>query len=1285
MSDSSGAVNIGGGEIRARDIFSGDKIIHGDEVQTKIVVTAAQAYDVRGLANPYLGLARFTYADAKKYAGREKLIAETVARVTAPGAAIPLLFITGASGSGKSSFAQAGLVPALETHYHALRVKHAVFRPGADPLAALADALWRQLGVTETCEVSAMEFIAKTSQVLNTPASQINLILLDQFEECFTQSPAASRAALFEFLAHLAPFAQTRTHILATLRADYLPELFNHPALYEIAKRGVDLRAMSVTELRDAIQQPLRAQYPQGDKRFEPELVEQLAQDAAPDAAYLPLLQVTLAEIWRKGALTRGAYTNLADALEQRADQVLQFRDYDAANPAQPRTSDEQNALLTLLLDLVDVSLDDQARRDVRHQRAKQELAHGDATRTRWVDELAAARLLSIENQQRVDLIHESLLVNWERLRAAIGARRHALRERARFEQNLDEWLAQNRADDYLLEGVRLAEARELEKREDIALQRNDAKTFLRASITKAEAEQQRELERERQRTAAEERARRAAEQRARILRFAALALSALLLVAVAAVYLAVQQQNEAIKQARIAESRRLAAQSNLVLARNRETSLLLGVAAVQRDENFEARNTLFTALNTLLRTTLRGHTANVWSVTFSPDGKTLASASCAKNDAEGDCVQGEIRLWDASSGKQIGNPLMGHTGLVRSVAFSPDGKLLASGSFDRTIRLWDAANGKPLGQPLTGHTAAIDAVVFSPDGKLLASGGGDRTIRLWDVASGAQVGEPFAGHSESVIGVAFSPDSKTLASGSGDGTIRLWDVASGEQIGDPLAGKAGNVFSVAFSPDGKTLASGNGDGTIRLWNVTKSALLGNPLTGHTGLVYSVAFSPDGKTLASGSGDGTIRFWDLQRHTSRIVTFPPFADQTNGVFSVAFSPDGKTLASGNSDHTIRLWNVRDSREIGDPIAAHRGSVFTVAFSPNDALLASGGDDGTIRLWDAPRGKPMGEPLTGHEGIVRAVVFSPDGKLLASASDDRTIRLWSVPDGKPLDLKFIGHEGAVRGIAFSPDGTLLASASGDQRIRLWDVTSGKPIGEPFTGHSSLVYSVTFSPDGKTLASASDDKTIRLWNVASGKPIGEPLTGHTGAVYTVAFSPDGKTLVSGSGDQTLRLWDVPSRQPSSAPFTGHTSSVNSVEFGPDGKTLASGSSDGTIRLWDMTNGKQIGEPFIESAFHVYSVAFNHDGKLLVSGSADQTVRLWDVDPDLGLAAARACRIVNRNLSRVEWAQFFDRVSQTYDSVYAKNRTCPDLPVEPASLPTPAVTPTRQVSGYVWRMSG
>ena len=439
------------------------------------------------------------------------------------------------------------------------------------------------------------------------------------------------------------------------------------------------------------------------------------------------------------------------------------------------------------------------------------------------------------------------------------------------------------------------------------------------------------------------------------------------------------------------------------------------------------------------------------------------------------------------------------HSCETHSVAFSPDGKRVASGGQEHqgfTIELRDTATGKEL-LTLKGHS--------------------------WDAAV-LQEGDKASLYLDWVASVAFSPDGKRLASGSRDKTIKLWDTVTGTEL-FTLKGHLDTVYSVAFSPDGKRLASGSGDNIIKIWDTAKGKEL-LTLKGHLDTVYSVAFSPDGEQLASGSNDKTIRLWDTAAGTE-LLTLKGHLDT---VYSIAFSPDGKRLASGSGEWnagTVKLWDTITGKELFT-LKGYRHEVRSVAFSPDGKRLASGScwSKGTIKLWSTLRGKEL-LTLRGHSLGVASIAFSTDGKRLASGGrgdqggEANTVKLWDTVTGNEL-LMLRGHSGRVYSLAFSPDGKRLASGSGDNIIKIWDTAKGTEL-LTLKGHLNAVYSVAFSPDGKRMASGSNDKTIRLWDTAAGTEL-LTLKGHLDAVYSVAFSPDGKRLASGSADKTIRLWDT-----------------------------------------------------------------------------------------------------------------------------------------------------------------
>ena len=583
-----------------------------------------------------------------------------------------------------------------------------------------------------------------------------------------------------------------------------------------------------------------------------------------------------------------------------------------------------------------------------------------------------------------------------------------------------------------------------------------------------------------------------------------------------------------------------------------------------------------------------------ITSVAFSPNGKLLAAST----------GEGQIRVWRTADGQPL-LTLSGHTNWVWSIAFSPDGQILASGSHDLTVRLWDVHTGQCL-KTLSGHTRGVRSVAFSPDNQTLASGSYDQTIRLWDIHTGQSL-KTLMGHTNSIWSIAFSLDGQTLASGSEGQTVRLWDVHTGQNL-KTLSGHIGWVRSIAFSSDDQTLASGSSDQTVRLWDVHTGQSL-KTLFGHTSQVRSVAFSPDGRTLASGGEDHTVRLWDV--HTGQ--SLKTLSNHNNWVQSVAFSPDGQTLASGGDDQTVRLWDVHTGQCL-KTLAGYTNPVWSVAFSPDGEILAGGGFDQTVRLWrtHADIGQEL-KTLPGHTNRVWSVAFSPDGQILASGSDDHTVRLWDVHTGQCLKT-LSGHINTVYSVAFSPDGRILASGGEDHTVRLWAMHTDTEQGlKTLSGHTDWVWSVAFSPDRQILASGSADQTVRLWDVHTGQNL-KTLPGHTGWIWSVVFSPDGQTLASSSDDQTMRLWDVAKVQTlnsiqSQKTLQGHTAEIWSVAFSPDGRILASSSSDQTARLWDAHTGQAL--KILQGHTNwVLSVAFSPDGRILASSSNDETVKFWDV---------------------------------------------------------------------------
>ncbi|MEU3777438.1 trypsin-like peptidase domain-containing protein [Streptomyces sp. NPDC032472] len=1087
---------------------------------------------------PYRGLEPFTAAHAQWFQGRKDAVRQVLANLAEQQRVTLLL---GPSGSGKSSLVQAGVLPALAAGElpGSDRWLPIITRPRQDLLAEL-----ERDGLPGADSIGIAE--AVTRRLTAEPGHQRVVLVIDQYEELLAESLTSREqerhlAATGQITAAITSHADLS--VIMIMRDDFYPQQAAlAPELLKAATPGLlnVPSTLSQDDLHDIITLPaLKA-----GAHFEQGLPEHIIADvlaSTPDGmatrrapvTVLPMLELTLDQLWqrrRDGYLTHQAYQRIGGvtgslttwcdtALNQLpADQrpIAQRILTSLVRPADPSHGIPATRALIPLAELRDLAAGPDAAPD------------GDNAVGEVISVLTRHRIITtqtLRNPKRpaatpglpvAELIHDALVRDWGTLRDWVNQDR-------RFQVWLDlirlratHWAADDDPGN-LLGGAALAEALEW------SLQRRlpgDIAAFITAS-------------RQRQQAVA---------WRSRRLNAILAALLVLALVAAGAAW---WQWRTVDTERQSAVSRQLAAESSRLIDTNPDLASLLAIQAYRTSHTPEAVASLQDAAALPLHRSLVGHRREVYSVAFSPDGRTLATAS----------TDHTARLWDLANSKTR-TTLVGHRNEVWDVAFSPDGRTLATASTDNTARLWDVATGKTRAV-LTGHTDVVWAVAFSPDGRTLATGSKDRTARLWAVAT-AKTRTTFTGHTNAVWAVAFSPDGRTLATGSADNTARLWALATSKPP-TILTGHTDSAWALAFSPDGRTLASGSSDQTARLWDVATGKTRAT-FVGHTGAVDAVAFSPDGRTLATASDDKTARLWALTTGRTRTI----FAGHRDAVGSVAFSPDGRTLATGSTDRTARLWDVATGRT-RSILTGHTAEVDSVAFSPDGRTLATGSSDYTARLWDVATGKKRAA-FTGHTDSLWAVAFSPDGRTLATGSSDSTARLWDVATGKTRTTIDVAHGSpfAATSVAFGPDGRTFATGVADSTARLWDAATGKA-GATFTGHTNTVYSVAFSPDGRTLATASADRTTRLWDVTTGKTR-TILTGHTDVVWSVAFSPDGRTLATASADNTARLWDVATGR-SRAVLSGHTDQVDSLAFSPDQHSLATASLDGTVRLWDL----------------------------------------------------------------------------------------------------------------------
>jgi len=1138
---------------------------------------------------PFRGLRSFGEQHAHLFFGRDEEILTFLERMREE-AVLP---VVGPSGSGKSSFVMAGVVPRLREQ---ARWQVIQFRPGSDPFRILAGRLLA--GSTNTAATISVhpdfldgkaiptrrkresdeipdpgnyhkEKVRGLARQLRQHPAQLGLLLhglateqqqrvllfVDQLEELHTMVPdAQTRQRFMEALCTAADDPEDPVRVVFTLREDFLSRLSQGAGVREAMSHVTVIRSPEPEALEQILLRPVEVL---GYTYDDLGLCQEMIAAVQGEPACLPLLQFVASQLWeqrdREGKqLLRSVYDSLGGvggALARHAEGVLE-----GLSPA------EVLQARLLLLRLITAE-------GTRRVLSPKELLQGLEPEAEGVlGRLTHSRLLAVRRSHgkggeevKLELAHESLIHSWQQLRRWIEDSREELVFLQEVTQAAELWQRRG-CQEELWQGDALAEARR----------------HLQRCSTPAPELVVRFLEV----GALKEQGRR---QRRRVL----LALALALLAAVSIVFYGQKEQAEAQRREaekqrerardRTAEAQCEGARAAFAAGRLLEARAKLRGALEKRDS--AAARALWWRVDRNPALWVRDFGATVYDLAFAPDGRTLAAA----------CQDRAIYLLDVQT--QAVRVLRGHKEPVFALAFSPDGRTLASGDWGGLIRVWDLRQDTV--KVLRGHGGAVRRLSFSPDGKRLASASYDATARLWDLAGRAPA-RVLQGHADHVMGVAFSPDGRTLATAGHDTSLRLWSAVSGEQLRKWDADKGG-LETVRFSPDGKILAAAGTSGRVLLWEAATGQAR-KILPGHKDGVMDLAFAPDSRTLATVGADRNLRLWDLGSGTQ----VGKLQGHVHAISAVRFSPDGKSLATSSYDHTVRLWDLVPQQAPPRSPSSHQGPVYGLGFSPDGKTLASGGKDGRARLWQVATGRSS-RVLAGHRQRIRSLAFSPDGKILATGGYDRTVRLWR-PETGALLKALPGHKGGIDAFSFSPDSKVLASGGMDTYIRLWGRSGG--LLRRLVGHTAAVEGLAFSRDGRRLYSASKDKTIRGWDPATGKSMFQ-LRGHTGAVYGLCLHPDGKRLASGSTDRTVRLWDLRSgRGEVLRRFPGR---AYSLAFSPDGTRLGVPLSDGTAHILDLASGSSV--VLRGHRDEVNTLRFSPDSRLVATASDDGTVRLWD----------------------------------------------------------------------------
>ena len=1266
--------------------------------------------------NPFPGLRPFRTEEEYLFFGRDAQCADLIELLRQ----CRFIAVLGSSGTGKSSLVRAGLLPALYRGSLSEAGSHwsvAVCRPGGNPMKNLAKALcesdlWDHIEETtplldplelETVLQRSGRGLCEIARMAKLPENENLLVVVDQFEELFRfrqDSAALERAEAFvTLLLEAAQDPERAVHVILTMRSDFFGDCAAFAGLSESVNRGAYLvPRLTRDQLKEIIEGPARV----GGGKLAPRLVQRLLSDVSRDPDQLPVLQHALMRTWDRWKLETPRPENIdlahyegiggmTEALSRHADEVFLALD-----------PERQQMVGCLFKALTQKGADDRGVRTPKRLgqlcailQSDEDSVKGviDAFRMPGVTFLMPGPEVVLNSTHVIDISHESLMRVWKRLDQWVDEETQSARIYKRLSETASLW-AEQKADLYHGQDLEMARAWRQESQpnpmwaEQYGGGFDQALQFLRKSEEKKDQEARtREENRQRELAQAKELARVKAISARRLWRFAFMLLGLVVLLAVAAsvAYFAMRYAEDqagkastarvkaegAMKSAQDAReqlsrifsksdyrlgqstaedgrfneslaylARALKNQPTQTAAADRIHSLLTKVSLpslhfLHRDTR-DLEAIAFTSDNSKFITASRDdharvfdiasgkelvswkHDDNIDSLATSPDGRFIASGS----------ADHRVIIYDLET-KTFPTKVFQHDGNVLTLVFSPDSQRLLTGTNHNAVNLWDVTTGARLYQMI--HDGVVTHVRFNHSGDMAVSASDDNTARVWDLGRGAEVRKFH--HDDDVASAFFDPSDTRVISASEDGTAKVWDLASGQLL-LTLEHDAG-IRKAVYSSDGRYVLTGSDDKSVRLWDAVTGTSLYRWL--HQDAVDDVAFSPDGRLAASASDDMSVKLWDLE--TGREASGSPLMHRLD-VDRLRFSPNGQWLGV-IANNEARLWRFQDLQS--PPLELAANHVTCGELSANGRWIVTGTAEGEIQVWDSLTGSPRHSVSMSLGSEAVQVIFSADGRFVAGGGADGGVGVWNAETGALVPGQF-HHDQPVVSLDLDQNGRHLVVAH-TSVLRFWDVTNQEINGEvtfgfPLTGvtlnaggtkalatssngetlivsipemthvsvnHRSGTNAAAFSPDKQFVATASKDWTAQLWTLADQQPVGNPMD-HGGEVLCLAFSRDGKQLVTGSRDRRTVLWTVPDAKVIGRPLP-HGAVVQSVDFSPDGGRIVAGVADGKARVWDIDSLLPLTQPLNHPAPVTY-VKFTLEGDRVVTIAQGDRARIWTV---------------------------------------------------------------------------